>query len=97
MTPRSRTIVNVKDALEVLGGVEAVASWLGATSDALLMMRHRGYIARGYHLHFYLTLQSRGFEIAPELFGLTTFDRLIMPARTRRPKGRLDGHRVRHA
>jgi hypothetical protein len=76
---KMRTISSAREAIEVLGGHKAVAAWLGTSSDSVLMMRHRGYIARGYHLHFYLTLKERGFQMAPSLFGLDTFERLLMP------------------
>jgi hypothetical protein len=72
-------INTAREAIEALGGVKVVAAWLGTSPDNVMMMRHRGYVARGYHLHFYVTLQERGYRLAPSLFGLDTFDHLIMP------------------
>jgi hypothetical protein len=77
-------ISTAKEAIEVLGGTKAVAAWLGTSTDNVMMMRHRGYIARGFHLHFYVTLQERGHQMAPALFDLDSFDHLRMPKKVRR-------------
>jgi hypothetical protein len=81
------SISTAKQAIEALGGIKPVAAWLGTSPDSVMMMRHRGYIARGYHLHFYVTLKGMGFHVAPSLFGLDTFDHLMMP-QLRMRKGR---------
>lgn len=81
---KARMITNAKEAIEVLGGPKAVAAWLGTTADNVMMMRHRGYVARGYHLHFYVTLQEMGHQMGPSLFGLATFDHLRMPRKAKR-------------
>jgi hypothetical protein len=83
-------ITNSKEAIEALGGHHAVAKWLGTTPDNVLMMRHRGYVARGFHLHFYITLKQRGHQLAPSLFGLDSFDALIMPKIKVRPRKAVD-------
>jgi hypothetical protein len=84
---KMQSISTAKQAIDALGGPKAVATWLGTSPDAVLMMRHRGNIARGYHLHFWVTLKSMGLAIEPSLFGLDTFDELLMP-QLRMRKGR---------
>jgi len=77
---RKMTLIsNSREAIKALGGDMIVAEWLGVNIGRLVMIKHRGYIPRGFHLHFYLTLTERGFQIAPELFGLQTFNVLRMP------------------
>lgn len=76
---KMRPVSNIKQAIEVLGGDDAVAAWLGTTPGNIVMMKVRGYVARGYHLHFYLTLRQRRYEPSPNIFGLANFDRLLMP------------------
>lgn len=83
------TISSFKEALAALGGEAAVATWLGTTTNNVIMMRSRNYVARGYHLHFYLTLRERGFQPSPDLFGLPNFDRLIMPKLRKRKSKRV--------
>ena len=82
--PRMQNIATIQEALDVLGGELAVADWLQTTKNNVIMMRIRNYVPRGYHLHFYMTLRERGYQPAPELFDLKSFDRLIMPRLRRR-------------
>lgn len=79
-----QTISDMRSAVDFLGGDAAVASWLNTSVGNVVMMKSRGYVARGFHLHFYLTLRERGALVTPRLFDLETFDHLIMPKLRRR-------------
>ena len=86
-----RKIGTFAEAIEFLGGNAAVAAWLGVPENHVATMKHRGRAPRGCMLQFYLTLRDRGAEPAPAVFGLETFDRLIMPRariRARKSRGR---------
>lgn len=74
-------LTNSRDAIKALGGDEAVMAWLDMEPGRLSMIKSRGYIPRGLHLHFYLTLQDRGLKGTASLYGLTPdqYARLIMP------------------
>lgn len=72
-------VETVQDAVRVLGGDTKVARWLGCTQGNVANMKVRGYVARGYHLHFYLTLRARGFSPLPQVFGILNWDGLVMP------------------
>lgn len=76
---RMRKIATFSEAVDFLGGDTAVARWLETDQSHIATMKCRGQPARGVLLHFYLTLLDRGADPAPEVFGLKSFDRLIMP------------------
>jgi hypothetical protein len=79
-------LTNSRDAIKALGGDARVMAWLDLEPGRLSMIKSRGYIPRGLHLHFYLTLQDRGLSGTASLYGLTAeqYARLIMP----RPAGK---------
>lgn len=84
-------IETLAEAIEFLGGNSRVAAWLDTTERHVATMKHRGRVPRGYLLHFYLTLQTWGADPAPAVFGLETFDHIVMakPKATRsRSRGR---------
>jgi len=72
-------IDTIDEAVRVLGGDTKVARWLETTQNNVANMKARGYVSRSYLLHFYMTLQDRGYTPRPGVFGLETFGRLIMP------------------
>jgi hypothetical protein len=89
-----RPLTNSRDAIKALGGDAQVMAWLRAAgfdmeAGRLSMIKSRGYIPRGLHLHFYLTLQDRGLEGAASLYGLTPdqYASLIMPRTPRKRSG----------
>ncbi len=77
-----RRINTFAEAIEFLGGHAVVAAWLGTSERHIATMKHRGRAPRGFLLHFYLTLRSRGADPAPAVFGLESFDHVIMPKDT---------------
>src|SRR5262245_8268296 len=87
-------LTNTRDAIKALGGDEKVMNWLHIEPGRLSMIKSRGYVPRGLHLHFYLTLRDRGLEGTAELYGLTPeqYANLIMP-RTFRKKPMVDTHK----
>lgn len=92
---RMQTIATFAQAVDFLGGNIPVARWLETTPENVALMKSRGYAARGYHLHLYLTLRKRGATPAPAVFGLTTWDRVIMPRIRTRSAG-AGSHKRRH-
>lgn len=84
---RMTRIATFREAVSFLGGAVPVAEWLNTTPNNIANMMCRNYAARGYHLHLYLTLRRRGAEPAPQVFGLKSWDRIIMPRTQRRSRG----------
>lgn len=74
-----QTIHTFDEAVEFLGGDKKVRDWLGLDPNHFSAMKCRAQPSRGFLLHFYLTLVARGADPKPSVFGLKTFDRLIMP------------------
>ena len=88
---RMQKVETVDEAIDALGGPTKVALWLETDQSAVSQMKKRGYVSRGWHLHFYFTLVDRGFNPSPRVFGLTSFKRLLMP-RSRRGVQRQEHH-----
>lgn len=72
------TIRTPSQAIDALGGTAAVAAWLNEIPHTVSGWRKRG-IARGYHIHFYVTLQRRKYSVLPSTLGLASWDELVMP------------------
>lgn len=81
---RTRMLTTFAEAVDYLGGDTAVADWLGTDQRHIATMKCRGQPSRGVLLHFYLTLKQRRVEFAPSVFGVQSFDRLVMPRALRR-------------
>jgi hypothetical protein len=70
----------MEDLFVALGGPLAVGEWLKTPPENIRLMSHRGYVARGYHLHVYLALTRLGYRhIHPGLFGLESWSCLLPP------------------
>lgn len=87
--PRMRKISTFDEAVTFLGGDRVVRDWLGIEQRHFATMKCRKQASRDVLLHFYLTLRDRGADPEPAVFGLKSFDRLIMPrAKVRKASGR---------
>ena len=76
-----KTIRTPSQAIDALGGTVDVAAWLGQEPQTVSGWRKRG-LARGFHLHFYLTLRKRGHEVSPSVFGIGEWVSVVMPRRS---------------
>lgn len=78
---RRKTVTNIRtpsQAIDAIGGTADVAAWLRQEPHTVSGWRRRG-IARGFYLHFYLTLRRRGFEVSPSVFGIDEWSTVTMP------------------
>lgn len=81
---RRKNVTHVRtasQAIDALGGTADVAAWLRQEPHTVSGWRRRG-IARGFYLHFYLSLRRRGIEMAPSVFGIDEWSTVTMPRRT---------------
>jgi hypothetical protein len=84
---RLPAIVTMEDLIVALGGPRAVGEWLKTTPENIRLMSHRGYVARGYHLHVYLALTRLGYQhINSSLFGLVGGWGSLLPQWMRLPE-----------
>jgi hypothetical protein len=72
-------------AIDALGGNAKVGAWLHleinkpAEPNTISGWRKRG-ISRNYAVHFYAELvERRGFRLAPQVFGLDSWEHVLMP------------------
>lgn len=72
------------EAIEVLGGREFVGDWWGVGRTGILDMIRRNRISAGHRLHAYMALRSKGYEAAPQVFGLDSWKNFNPPLRLRR-------------
>jgi hypothetical protein len=71
-------IATVDQALAALGGDDRVAKWLRVDPHMIEEMRRHGYVHRDWCLHFLLSLQARGYDPQPSLFGLKSWRSIKM-------------------
>lgn len=64
-----KTINTIDDLIEAFGGASELGRQLGITQEAISMWRMRGEIPTGWHLRLLIDARSRGWEIAPDVFG----------------------------
>jgi len=72
-------VSTIADAIDVLGGEIALAAWLQIPRTELRRMRELQRFERGFFAQIFLSLQSAGFSATPALFGLSSWEPLIMP------------------
>lgn len=82
--PADRIVSTVAQAVEILGGVQAVASWRGLSSAAVANMIESNLIHRGHEIEIFLSLRARGYEMTPEMVGADSWDQIMMPGTSRR-------------
>jgi hypothetical protein len=70
MMKRLKTHTTVRAAIRALGGCASVAREVGVSTQAVSNWQADEHIPPGYHLAFYLRLQSQGQSISPCVFGL---------------------------
>ena len=78
------------EAIDVLGGNAKVAQWLNVETgkqsapSTISGWRERG-ISRNFAIHFFVELvERRGHRLAPQVFGLDSWDGVLMVAPDRR-------------
>jgi hypothetical protein len=62
-------IETINDLIEAYGGASALGEKLGITQEAVSMWRARGEIPGGWHMELFVDGRSRGWEMAPSVFG----------------------------
>jgi hypothetical protein len=62
-------IENIDQLIEAFGGASELGRRLAITQEAVSMWRMRGEIPTGWHLRLLIDARSRGWEIAPDVFG----------------------------
>lgn len=72
-------ICTTREAIRALGGRAKVAAWLKVSQSAISNWAIYGHIARGKELQVLLSLWARGHQVSPKLFGVSSWDELIMP------------------
>lgn len=72
------------EAIRALGGPTLVARWLKLSPSAVSTWITRDGVGRGYHLHVYLSLRRKGFRVAPQVFGIESWDEVLMPVPARK-------------
>lgn len=82
---RQMLIRTPAQAIDALGGNAKVGEWLAvevgrkAEPNTISGWRKRG-ISRNFAVHFYAELvERRGHRLAPQVFGLETWDMVLMP------------------
>jgi hypothetical protein len=80
-------VSTIAEAIAILGGDAALAAWLQISRADLSRMRRENAFDRGFFGQITLSLQRCGRTPAPALFGLKSWEPLIMPA-PRRSKPR---------
>lgn len=71
---KHQVIDNIPDLVSSLGGPVKVGKALRITQGAVSLWSIRDHIPAGWHLRLYLECRNRGLEVAPEVFGLKSFD-----------------------
>lgn len=72
-------IEEAADAIDALGGNAKVAAWLGVEPHTVSGWRKRG-ISRNHAMHFFAELsEKRGYSLQPEVFGLKSWNMVLMP------------------
>lgn len=71
----------IAHAIAILGGEAALAAWLQIPRAELRSMARHGAFDRGFFGQITLSLQNCGFTPAPALFGLRSWEPLIMPVK----------------
>jgi len=80
-------VATVARAISILGGEAALAAWLQIPRSELGRMRRAEAFNPGFFGQITLSLQSAGFKPAPALFGLESWEQLIMPSKVRGKSG----------
>ena len=62
-------ITTIDKLIEAFGGASELGRFLGITQEAVSMWKGRGEIPTGWHLRLLIEARSRGWLIAPEVFG----------------------------
>lgn len=72
-------IETAAQAIDALGGNAKVAAWLGTKPNTVSGWRERG-ISRNHAMHFFAELaERRGYSLSPGVFGLNSWDMVLMP------------------
>lgn len=72
-------IETAAQAIDALGGNAKVAAWLGTEPHTVSGWRRRG-ISRNHAMHFFAELaEKRGYSLRPGVFGLESWDMVLMP------------------
>lgn len=76
---RSPMIATAGAAIDECGGNAAVARWLKVGPGLVSGWRSRG-ISRNFAVYFYAELvEKKHCRLAPQVFGLNTWDMVLMP------------------
>ena len=70
----SMQIGTIEELIKAFGGPSELGRQLGITQEAVSMWTGRGEIPSGWHLRLLVDARSRGWEIAPEVFGFEARD-----------------------
>lgn len=65
----SMMIADLNDLIEAYGGPSALGERLGITQEAVSMWRSRGEIPGGWQMELFVDARSRGWTVAPDVFG----------------------------
>ena len=97
-TTGGKVVQEPGEAIDILGGNTKVAKWLQVETgtpdmprpNTVATWRERG-ISRNFAVHFYAELvERRGLRLAPQVFGLDSWDHVLMPDKRRRKLTRVD-------
>lgn len=74
-------IESASQAIDALGGNAKVAEWLDTGPNVVSGWRKRG-ISRNHAMHFFAELvEKRGHSLHPKVFGLDSWNMVLMPDR----------------
>lgn len=87
--PAKKTVETVSDAISQLGGHKHVEACLGLDQSTISSWVVRKRVSRDYALHVLLSLKRRGLSVSPRVFGLESWDSLIIPRPRKKAKSRI--------
>lgn len=86
-----KTVDTVGEAIARLGGQKHVKTCLGLDQSTISSWVSRKRVSRDYALHVLLSLMKRRYPlqaVSPRVFGLQSWDSLIIPPRRKTTNGR---------
>lgn len=67
---KRRNLKTVADVITAFGGPKELAAWAGVRTSSVSNWKTWGFIPPAWHYRMMIELEHRGFDVAPQVFGV---------------------------